>query len=66
MLRVFILTLSALWFSGCASVATKPGILEAPRAQVSPIAKQLESLPALDGQRMTIAVYGFADTTGQR
>ena len=66
MLRVFILTLSALWFSGCASVATKPGILEAPRAQVSPIAKQLESLPALDGQRMTIAVYGFADKTGQR
>ena len=66
MLRVFILTLSALWFSGCASVATKPGILEAPRAQVSPVAKQLESLPALDGQRMTIAVYGFADKTGQR
>ena len=66
MLRVFILTLSALWFSGCASVARKPGILEAPRAQVSPIAKQLESLPALDGQRMTIAVYGFADKTGQR
>ena len=66
MLRVFILTLSALWFSGCASVATKPGILEAPRAQVSPIAKQLEGLPALDGQRMTIAVYGFADKTGQR
>jgi len=66
MLRVFILTLSALWFSGCASVATKPGILEAPRAQVSPLAKQLESLPALDGQRMTIAVYGFADKTGQR
>lgn len=66
MLRVFILTLSALWFSGCASVSTKPGILEAPRAQVSPIAKQLESLPALDGQRITIAVYGFADKTGQR
>ncbi len=66
MLRVFILILSALWFSGCASVATKPGILEAPRAQVSPLAKQLESLPALDGQRMTIAVYGFADKTGQR
>ncbi len=66
MLRVFILILSALWFSGCASVATKPGILEAPRAQVSPLAKQLESLPALEGQRMTIAVYGFADKTGQR
>jgi len=66
MLRVFILILSVFWFSGCASMATKPGILEAPRAQVSPMSKQLEDLPALDGQRMTIAVYGFADKTGQR
>jgi curli production assembly/transport component CsgG len=33
---------------------------------MSPLAKQLLELPPIDGPRMTIAVYGFADKTGQR
>ena len=37
-----------------------------PRVQVSPIAERLEDVPKLDGQKITIAVYGFQDKTGQR
>lgn len=66
MCRVFISIFALLFFGGCASVPKAPTILEAPLAQISPLAKQLENLPALDGQRITIAVYGFADKTGQR
>ena len=37
-----------------------------PRVQVSPIAERLEDVPKLDGNKITIAVYGFQDKTGQR
>lgn len=37
-----------------------------PRVQVSPIAERLEDVPPLDGKKITIAVYGFQDKTGQR
>ena len=37
-----------------------------PRVQVSPIAERLEDVPAIDGPKITIAVYGFQDKTGQR
>ena len=37
-----------------------------PRVQVSPIAERLEDVPKLDGPKITIAVYGFQDKTGQR
>lgn len=63
MLRQFILILLIPLFSGCVS---KPTIVEAPKVQVSPLSKQLAALPPLDGPRITIAVYGFADKTGQR
>ena len=32
----------------------------------SPIQSVLDSTPPLDGQKITIAVYGFQDKTGQR
>ena len=58
--------LLSLLLSGCASVPRKPGILEMPVAQESPLQKQLGALPAIDGSKITIAVYSFADKTGQR
>ena len=37
-----------------------------PKAQVSPIQKRMEDVPKVDGRKITIAVYGFQDKTGQR
>jgi len=37
-----------------------------PTVQSSPIQKRLEDVPALDGEKITIAVYSFTDKTGQR
>ena len=37
-----------------------------PKLQLSPIAERLEDVPQLDGKKITIAVYGFQDKTGQR
>lgn len=39
---------------------------DTPRVQVSPIAERLEDVPRIDGPKITIAVYGFTDKTGQR
>ena len=66
MVKFISILLLSLIVGGCASVSQKPAILETPKVQVSPMAKQLSELPAIDGHRMTIAVYGFADKTGQR
>ena len=37
-----------------------------PSLQVSPIQDRLAEVPPLDGPKITIAVYGFRDATGQR
>jgi curli production assembly/transport component CsgG len=60
--------LLAAFLAGCstAKVSIKKGIIEAPTVQKSPLAKELQALPELDGPVMTIAVYSFADKTGQR
>ena len=39
---------------------SKPGVAR------SPIQSELDSTPPLDGKKITIAVYGFLDKTGQR
>ena len=52
--------------AGCVSVAPRPGILELPKSQRSPLEQQLLNLPPVDAPVMTVAVYGFADKTGQR
>jgi curli production assembly/transport component CsgG len=62
---VFII-LSMLLLSGCASIKPRPDILEVPKTQTSPMQKELVGLPKIDGQRITIGVYGFADKTGAR
>ena len=56
----------SLLVGGCASVPRSPRILEMPRVQESPLQKQLNALPPIEGNRITIAVYSFADKTGQR
>lgn len=65
-MRILSLILVILFLSGCASVTQKPGILEAPKLHESPLKKQLAGIPTLDGQKITVAVYGFQDKTGQR
>jgi curli production assembly/transport component CsgG len=37
-----------------------------PTVQQSPIEDRLEDVPAIDGEKITIAVYSFNDKTGQR
>lgn len=65
-MRILFTVALSLFLSGCASIAPRPAIIELPKEQKSPMAKQLESLPPLNGPRMTVAVYGFTDKTGQR
>jgi curli production assembly/transport component CsgG len=60
------LVLSMLFLTGCASIKSKPGILEVPKTQSSPMEKELMSIPPIEGQRITIGIYGFADKTGAR
>ena len=36
------------------------------RIQAAPLAERFANTPQLDGRKMTIAVYKFADKTGQR
>ena len=55
-----------LLLTGCGSIPTKPGIIEQPKSQRSPLEQKLINLPIVDAPVMTIAVYGFADKTGQR
>ena len=55
-----------LLLSGCGSLGKKPQILDVPKQQSSPMEKELISIPQIDGQRIAIGVYGFADKTGAR
>ena len=66
MKKYVLLLLSTLVLCGCASIKSKPDILEKPKTQSSPMEKELNGLPKIDGQRITIGVYGFADKTGAR
>jgi len=61
-----ILIVFLLLLTGCGSIPSKPGIIESPMSQRSPLEQQLLNLPTVDAPEMTIAVYGFADKTGQR
>jgi len=55
-----------LLLTGCGSIPSKPAIIESPKSQRSPLEQELLNLPTVDAPEMTIAVYGFADKTGQR
>ena len=62
----YFVILSLLLLTGCGSIPSKPAIIELPKSQRSPLELQLLNLPIVDAPEMTIAVYGFADKTGQR
>ena len=64
-MKFIIIGLLLLLVSGCAGPAYKQINIE-PAASVPVGVKELQNLPALDGPIITIAVYGFADKTGQR
>jgi curli production assembly/transport component CsgG len=61
-----VLLILILLLSGCGSFPQKPRIIDAPKTQSSPMEKELNDLPELEGQKITIGVYGFADKTGAR
>lgn len=63
-----ILTALAM-LGGCAmnpSLQTLEDVAISPTLQESPIQKRMEDVPPVDGPKITIAVYGFNDKTGQR
>src|SRR6056300_190730 len=64
--RNLVFGLMALAFlNGCATHMDKVDWSE-PQVARSPIQDTLVSMPQLDGPKITIAVYSFADKTGQR
>ena len=65
-MKQIIILCSMLLFYGCASVGPTPGIIESPKLQLSPLEKQLLSIKPVNAPIMMVAVYGFADKTGQR
>ena len=64
---IFILLIGTL-LSGCAAPVSLSDYLEsgAPKVQEAPLKDALANVPELDGKKITIAVYSFADKTGQR
>jgi len=62
--------IATLFFLGGCAMNPAIQVLEehatSPKAQVSPIQKRMEDVPKVDGRKITIAVYGFQDKTGQR
>jgi len=64
MKQIFII-LSLLILSGCA-VTQKMGVEYKPEVAANKMQKEFDTLPAPNGKKVTVAVYGFADKTGQR
>jgi curli production assembly/transport component CsgG len=70
-MRIFKLStivLAAAVLMGCASAVRplgKIGIEDVPRVTET-IQKEIDTLPAPDGPKIAVAVYGFKDMTGQR
>ena len=63
--RALITLLAILLLTGCAGDLKNKKWSE-PEVARNPIQSQLDSTPPLDGDKITIAVYGFQDKTGQR
>jgi curli production assembly/transport component CsgG len=70
LIKTFLLIgFSVLILQGCAtnkSLQVLEDSKTSPIVQVSPIEDRLAAVPELDGPKITIAVYGFRDATGQR
>ena len=69
-MKLFKFTAVALALAGLSACSTirpteKPGISDAPTVATS-IIKEIDTLPAPAGPKVSVAVYGFKDLTGQR
>jgi curli production assembly/transport component CsgG len=70
-MKRLIVLMTALLLTGCGGTTAQKSLEvyaqpPEPRIQEAPLARELESLPEIDGKKITIAVYGFSDKTGQR
>ena len=68
-MRALALVLAASLLGGCAmgpSLQKLEDSATSPTVQPSPVQERLEDVPAIDGEKITIAVYSFTDKTGQR
>ena len=70
-MKRLIVLMTALLLTGCGGTTAQKSLEvyaqpPEPRIQEAPLARELENLPEIDGKKITIAVYGFADKTGQR
>jgi len=64
-MRLIAVLLLLTLLGGCTLPGSVP-ILNPPNLQGSPIPERMSAVPPIDGKKITIAVYGFADKTGQR
>jgi curli production assembly/transport component CsgG len=64
-MKQILIILSVVILSGCA-VSQKMGAEYKPEVAANKLQKEFDTLPAPDGKKVTVAVYGFADKTGQR
>jgi curli production assembly/transport component CsgG len=64
-MKKILAVLFVLILSGCA-VSQKIGYEYKPEVAVNKMQKEFDTLPAPNGKKVTVAVYGFADKTGQR
>ena len=65
MIRLIAIIITATILSGCAATFQKEDWTP-PVVARSPIQNVLDTVPELDGPKITIAVYSFLDKTGQR
>jgi curli production assembly/transport component CsgG len=64
-MKKLALSLIILALSGCA-VVQKAGFEYKPEVAENKLQKEFDAIPAPDGKKVTVAVYSFADKTGQR
>ena len=68
-MRILAILTTLAMLGGCAmnpSLQILEDTATSPTLQESPIQKRMEDVPPVDGPKITIAVYGFNDKTGQR
>ncbi len=63
--RSLLFVVLAIAITGCAATYTKKDWTPPVKAE-SPYQSVLETVPAIDGPKITIAIYSFLDKTGQR
>jgi curli production assembly/transport component CsgG len=64
-MKQILVIFSLLILSGCA-VTQKMGVEYKPEVATNKMQKEFDTLPAPAGKKVTVAVYSFADKTGQR